>query len=262
MSLAHQPMAPVRPMPGPPVFSGALKVVSAERSGPLARLRFEVPDAFAGARAGQFALLSALRPGAPLLGRPISVILGPMLEFAFAVVGAGTAALAEAEPGEAVQVTGPLGNSFAAAERASLIVCDATHFGTFVALAQERAAAGAPADLLYVSGEGPIRALDEPVLSWLRPPFRSAKVVPLSALSQALDPCAGATVAAGARDAVMAVLQRRAASASLTAEAAVQAPMACGLGVCQVCIRTTRQGAPFLVCETPVVPIATPVFAP
>lgn len=255
-------MSAVRHDLGPPVFSGDLAVLAAERVGDIVRLTFPVPDAFRGARAGQFALLSSNRPGAPLLGRPVSVILGEHLQFAFAVVGEGTRVLAASEPGERITVTGPLGHGFGMAAAATLIVCDATHFGTFVALAMERHAAGTPVDIIYVQGEPTLAHLDAPVHASLEPFARGVQTVSLADLPDALAARGPETLAAGARDRVMAIAQIHAARAGWIAEAALQAPMACGLGVCKVCIHPARDGGTFLVCTGPTVPLTEPAFAP
>lgn len=249
------------PAPGPRVWSGDLRVRRASRRGGLVQLEFDVPAEFSAARAGQFAFLSSNRAGAPLLGRPISIIRTDTLSFAFAVVGAGTRSLAGTADGEAVFVTGPLGHPFNAAADATLIVCDASHFGTFLALAKERRAAGAPADCIFVREAGPAAVFDEDVLALLRPAVGTLSAVPLGELPQTLAARRQDVIAAGARDPVMAAVQHHAAETDSIAEASLQAPMACGLGVCKVCIRPRRAGGTMLVCEGPVSPIGTPAFA-
>lgn len=264
------------------VFSGDLEVSRLERDGPLAHLAFAAPppQAFAPARAGQFALLGSNRAGAPLLPRPLSILGGDALAFAFAVVGEGTRAIAAAGAGEALYVMGPLGNAFDAAREASLIVTDASHVGTLLALAKERRDAGAPADIVMVdTGTGPDTgagtgpgagaghetpgaALDAAVARCLAPVARRLTRVALADLEAALDAWTrpDTVLAAGARDPVMARVQAHAARAAIVAEAAVQAPLACGIGVCKACTRALREGGHHLVCLHCVTPIAAPLF--
>ena len=74
---------------------------------------------YAMAKAGQFIMLRIDRQAQPLLRRPFSIhnliidggqVLG--LEVLYKVVGSGTAALARRQPGNAVDILGPLGSGF------------------------------------------------------------------------------------------------------------------------------------------------------
>ena len=60
--------------------------------GTVCELRLDWPDAFKGARAGQFALLASLAPGAPILPRPLSLVprMDGALAIAFNIKRAGT----------------------------------------------------------------------------------------------------------------------------------------------------------------------------
>lgn len=248
---------------GPPVFDGDLPVRTVEHRGGLCLMSFAAPAAFAGAAAGQFVLLGSNRSGAPLLPRPISIVEADPLRLAVAAVGEGTRRLAEAGAGEPLHLVGPLGASFAAAAGADLIVCDASHFGTLLALATARAAAGAAADVVYVTQPdgSPLAALDAPVLSLLRPVAATLAAVAPADLEASLHRRRPAALAAGAADPVMAVVQRVAEAGGWRGEAALQAPMACGLGVCQACVRPLRSGALALVCMRPILPLGAPAFA-
>ena len=87
-----------------------LKVVASEEIGPYTFLRVERGGLDPGAP-GQFFMLEA--PGR-LLPRPMSLCLAPRGELAFLIdpIGPGTRAICAVEPGEQLQVLGPLGNGF------------------------------------------------------------------------------------------------------------------------------------------------------
>jgi dihydroorotate dehydrogenase electron transfer subunit len=85
-------------------------VRSVEPVGPYTLLRLERGPLEPGIP-GQFFMLEA--PGR-LLPRPMSLCLAPPHELGFLIdpIGPGTQALAALEPGDAIQVLGPLGNGF------------------------------------------------------------------------------------------------------------------------------------------------------
>jgi dihydroorotate dehydrogenase electron transfer subunit len=86
------------------------RVTGSERVGPYTLLRLERGELQPGAP-GQFFMLEA--PGR-LLPRPFSLCLAPPGELAFLVdpIGPGTEALCGLDPGDAIQVFGPLGNGY------------------------------------------------------------------------------------------------------------------------------------------------------
>jgi dihydroorotate dehydrogenase electron transfer subunit len=85
-------------------------VVANEKVGPYTLLRIDRGGLEPGAP-GQFFMLEA--PGR-LLPRPMSLCLAPPRELAFLidVIGPGTRALAQLEPGDGLAILGPLGNGF------------------------------------------------------------------------------------------------------------------------------------------------------
>jgi NAD(P)H-flavin reductase len=87
-----------------------LKAVAREEIGPYTLLRVERGGLDPGAP-GQFFMLEA--PGR-LLPRPMSLCFAPRGELAFLIdpIGPGTRAICEVEPGDDLQVLGPLGNGF------------------------------------------------------------------------------------------------------------------------------------------------------
>ncbi len=246
---------------GAPVADLDVEVLRCERRGSVCRLVLAWPNAFAGARAGQFALLKSLRPGAPLLPRPLSLVPVPGggLAVVFNIAGEGTRFLAEAVAGERLALIGPLGNAFDAPAEPILIVTDAPHVGTMLALALERRMAGHTDAFVYVTDP----AAPHPSDAILLADIAAAGLAPIAAapgdLAATLAQEARRYIAAGAADFVMAAAQRLAREHDLAGEASLQAPMACGLGVCQVCIHDAQAGR-ILVCEGPIFPLAVPRF--
>ena len=87
-----------------------LKAVAREEIGPYTLLRVERGGLDPGAP-GQFFMLEAPRR---LLPRPMSLCFAPRGELAFLIdpIGPGTRAICTLEPGDELQVLGPLGNGF------------------------------------------------------------------------------------------------------------------------------------------------------
>ncbi|WMS43285.1 hypothetical protein RDV64_02455 [Acuticoccus sp. MNP-M23] len=228
--------------------------------GTLCELQLDWPDAFKGVGAGQFALLASLAPGAPILPRPLSLVprMDGALAIAFNIKAAGTQMLAAAQPGDRIALIGPLGNRFSAPAEPITIVVDAYHAGTMLALCHERRAAGYNDRVLMVE-DGP-NPSDGPILAAFKATGAAVDYVPLASLSNALTRAAPAFIAAGAGNSAMSVSQAYAARAEIPGEASLQAAMACGLGVCKVCIHGTRGGPPLLVCEGPIFPLSQPDF--
>lgn len=249
------------------VFAGDLALADRHEAAGIVTLTFEPRDAFAAVGAGQFLIAASNRPGAPPLGRPVSILSAEPLTIAFALIGAGTAALAETAPGETIHVVGPLGRPFAAMPDDTLLVTDATHFGTLLALGAERRAEGHPLAILYVTRPpgpaGPVSTQEQDALliQMLAPHAAGLRAVSACALEAALTRSDAGAIVAGASDAVMAIVQRVAGDRGLAGQAALQAVMGCGIGVCQSCVRPMRDGSAALVCEGPVFALDRPVFA-
>lgn len=248
------------PAPAPRVHDAELLVREVVREESLCTLLLEPPEPGMAVAAGQYAMLKSLAPGAPLLPRPISLIPDPAgLRLAFNIVAAGTQALAGVKAGERVLFVGPLGNVFDPPDAPILIVADAPHVGTMLALAVERAGRGDT--VLYLADPARAHPSDASLVAAFRALDLTLLVRPPAAVAEVLSSGGFDYVAAGADDAAMAAVQREAARLGMRGEAAMQAAMACGLGVCQVCVHAGHGDRPFLVCDGPVFPLEQPVFA-
>ncbi|MEM8854515.1 MAG: hypothetical protein AAGD34_12505 [Pseudomonadota bacterium] len=253
------------------VFAGTVSVQTAAHADGLVLLELEAPPQFQTAKAGQFVMLASERADMPLLPRPFSILsVGTTLSLGFAVVGEGTRVLAKAQAGDDLYLMGPLGTVYAPDARPVLIVADASHFGTPLGLA--RALAG-EATVVFVTRPSDQRPCpyddavtaahqDAAALALFAETGASVETVALDGLKACLEGQAPGTVCAGASDPVMAVLQQVAEAKGWPGEVSLQAPMACAVGACEVCIRPTRDGRWLKVCEGPVVPLQTPRFQP
>src|SRR5438270_5744053 len=98
-----------------PVICSA-PVVSASRFGAYRELTVEASDMAEGARPGQFLNICVQPGGAHLLRRPFSIARADRaagtVSVVFDPVGLGTQWLAAREPGDSVDLVGPLGHGF------------------------------------------------------------------------------------------------------------------------------------------------------
>ena len=99
-----------------PVFQQIAETIRTEKlTGDIFRFTVKAPDMAAAAKPGQFVMV---RPGEgldPLLRRPFSihqVADGGLLQILFKVIGKGTQALAGLQPGQYMDILGPLGRGF------------------------------------------------------------------------------------------------------------------------------------------------------
>lgn len=255
-------------MKGQPVFDGRIAVLHNEARAGVVTLTLASPPEFETARAGQFLMVSSLRPGAPLLARPMSILATrPSLSITFTVYSDATRMLAEAERGERLHVTGPLGEPFGEMPHEVLAVADGTHFGTLLGFAHERAAERRPADVVFITRPpeqraGPVNAAEQDAV--LAERFervaRSIRVVPPDMLDSVLAHAPPDAIAAGASNAAMRIVQADAEGRGIPGRAALQTAMPCGLGACQGCIFPRRGGGWLRVCDGPVFPLGEPEF--
>ena len=197
--------------------SERLSVVTVEAVGPYRLLRLERGPVEPGIP-GQFFMLRA--PGR-LLPRPMSLCLAPKGElwFLLDVIGAGTRALADAQPREKVGVLGPLGNGFRLDVPRPLLVGGGIGIAPFPYLSERLGRA--PALLGF-------RSLLHAEAAVLVP---DAEVVVEPALVTEALP-SGRDVLACGPEPMLAAVRALAPDAQL----AWEAPMACGYGACHGCV--------------------------
>ncbi len=243
----------------PSIFETRLGVVAhAPAAQDYRLLSLEAPrDLLAACRPGQFfhLLCPASGADAPFLRRPMSIFDADTeagrLRFLYKVTGAGTRGLATLAVGDRLDVLGPLGRGFDIPRDARLIaVARGVGLATLAPLA--RAAAERGARLLAIcSARSPahLMALEH---------FRrlGAEIVTVTdadgdAAPEAVEALIEARIAAQGCDRLytcgsnrlLKMLQRVAARHAIAGEVALEQQMACGLGMCQCCVRHFRRGS-------------------
>jgi dihydroorotate dehydrogenase electron transfer subunit len=168
---------------------------------------------------GQFFMLEA--PGR-VLPRPFSLCLAPKGELAFLVdaVGPGTRAIAGLGAGDAIRVTGPLGNGFDLSARRPLLVGGGIGVAPFPYLSERL---GGPRALLG------FRTAHHAEAAALVP--NAEVVLDPTLVTEALPDDAGDVLACGPEP-MLDALEELHPGAQLAREA----PMACGYGACYGCV--------------------------
>ncbi len=224
-------------------------------------LEFDAPEIAAAARPGQFLMVATTDAVDPLLRRPMAVawlLRAGDRPVGFAIVveqsGRGTRLLARLRPGDSVAVLGPLGRPFRLPEgddgREHLLVMGGVGAAPFPFVAEALRAAGCRVrafvggrtreDLLCVAelealGAAVVTATEDGSAG-----VRGLVTEPLEAHLRAA--AAPATLYSCGTTAMMRAVQRLAERYRLPHQASLEAPMACGLGVCLSCV--VRVGTP------------------
>ena len=209
-------------------------------------------------------LLDACRPGqffhllCPSTGRDGPVLRRPMsiygasdgtLRFLYKVTGKGTEALATLAPGDRLEVLGPLGQGFRLdpAWRHILLLARGVGLATLAPLARAARLRGIAVTALC-SARAPEFLMSQELFA-----EEGATVVPLldsdgSAAVAAVEPLVAHHLSAGV-DAVftcgsarlLRLLQRQCAAHGVPGQVALEQQMACGIGMCQCCVRPFNQ---------------------
>jgi len=238
------------------------------------RVRVECPGIAATATAGQFAMVRIADRIDPLLGRPLAIYdtyrslndenpEGPAAErrfadFVYAVHGRFTGALKDLGPGDAMTLWGPLGNGYVEVPHTDHLLLVAGGIGqtALLTLGRERAAAGAKVTFCWGASSGKAFGdVDD---------FRRAGLdVHLATLDGSvgtrgtvidlLDRLFPAPTGSGERseagprhvaccgpDGMMAAVSRWSEAKGLGCHVSLEAPMACGIGICFTCVARVR----------------------
>lgn len=257
------PVADVRPSAvssgrpaGPPVAEHACRVISNAAVNPEYRhLVLDAPRGAFDAAAGQFFHLLCPPAGsdAPFLRRPMSVYRGDpdrrCIEFLYKVQGAGTRGLASLEPGDLLNVLGPLGQGFRLDPgwRHVVVVGRGVGLATLAPLAEaaRRRGIGATAVLsarnrallmtvedLERSGAEILTVTDEEGNSGPVHVERLLRRLIAEGKADAFFTCGS--------NRLLLLLQRLARENGIPGQVALEQQMACGLGMCFCCVREFR----------------------
>lgn len=203
----------------------------------------------------------------PLLPRPFSLLSASpedgKVEIYFKVVGKGTALMAALSRGDRLRLVGPLGNQWPQPEGDLLLVTGGVGVPPISFLA-EAIAAGGPRErgqaVLFYGGRtmGDIQLVERFEESGVEVHLATEdgsageKGTCVDALSRWLDarpPQVGTTVFACGPTGMLSATARLAEKRGLPAYVSVEAPMACGIGVCRGCAVEMRDGSYRMACD-------------
>jgi dihydroorotate dehydrogenase electron transfer subunit len=218
-------------------------------------LTFEVPKGI-GALPGQFAMIRGVGWGqAPLLSRPMSYLSGGTTpSILVKVCGDGSGRLGRAEPGETFMMLGPLGNAWHPPDpyRRSVLVAGGVGIAPLLFLAHQLTQSQHRPVLLY----GGRTSADLPLLEDAGE-LCSVKVATedgssghrgrvTELLQHYLAP--EVQVCACGPDPMMAAIANMCSAAGVSCEVSLEAPMACGYGVCLGCAVPCASGGYLYAC--------------
>ena len=222
-------------------FSQVTKVLEVARNTFL--LEFVSPEIARSAAPGQFVNIKIDRSFSPLLRRPMSIsdVEDNTVKILFNIVGRGTAILARTNPGETIDVIGPLGHGFSLTEDIDLAILVGGGLGAapFPFLTRELSRRNATtlsfvgtrtASQLALGGlQNVAVATDDgskgyrgTVVDLLR-----ARLGEMRARNARIFTC-GPTP-------MLRALQHLVREIQIPCEASLETPMACGIGLCQGC---------------------------
>lgn len=190
----------------------------------------------------------------PYLRRPMSIYsydqMKGELTFLYKVAGTGTGAMAELKPGESLNIVGPLGQGFEIRPewRRPLLVARGVGLATLAPLAQECANLGRPLTAIC-SARSPdllmstdlFRSYGAEVIT-VTDADGNSSVENLTALIEGLIRSRGidAFFTCGSAR-LLRMLQEIGAQHGIGGQAALEQHMACGIGMCQACVRPFRR---------------------
>jgi dihydroorotate dehydrogenase electron transfer subunit len=214
------------------------------------------------AKPGQFVMMHGDWGDAPLLPRPMSLLTsGSKLDILIKRVGEGTRRLLDVRPGDPIDVLGPLGTAFTApgAGERAVLVAGGVGVAPLAWWANVLASGTGPRPLFLYGG----RTKDDLPLSeeilvhsdlhvTTEDGSRGKKGRVSILLGDALGP--GTRVYTCGPNAMMAAVAAACGEAGVPCEASLEAPMACGYGVCFGCAIPKATGGYLYACtDGPVV---------
>ncbi len=218
-------------------------------------LTFDAPDA-PPARPGQFAMLRGADWGdAPLLPRPMSYLGGgPQPRCLVKICGEGTRYLGRAEPGDEFVLTGPLGTGWPVPEpsRLPILVAGGVGIAPLLFLAEDLINVGVRPILVYGARTSSELVLLEDARELCEVEVttedgslgRKGRVT--DALAHRLAP--HSQVFTCGPNPMMAKVAETCRALDVPCTASLEAPMACGFGVCLGCAVPTREGGYLYAC--------------
>ena len=218
-------------------------------------LSFDMPEGTP-ARPGQFTMIRGEEWGdAPLLPRPMSYLSGGQTpSMLVKVQGEGTLRMGRAEPGEPFALLGPLGIGWRAHDpaRRQVLIGGGVGIAPLLFLARELIAQGAKPVLLYGGRTARDLPLAQDALELCEVEFstedgsRGTRGLITELLLRHLTP--NAEVFTCGPDRMMAAVAAKCAAQGIPCEVSLEAPMACGFGICLGCAIPTMDGGFLYAC--------------
>jgi dihydroorotate dehydrogenase electron transfer subunit len=234
------------------------------------RVRFDCPAIARRIVPGQFLMMRLAGCDDPLLGRPLALYdtvfdAGGQpqgLDVVYLVLGKMTSRLATYQPGQALEVWGPLGNGFPPAPTEHLLmVAGGIGQTPFLALARETLGQRSYGDpprvvpqvrqvtLCYgartkelLAGIEDFRALGVDVRVSTDDGTAGRRGLVTQLLEEALDQSPRARVVCCGPEPMMAAVATIAAHRQVACQVSLETPMACGIGICFSCVAKVRTG--------------------
>jgi len=219
-------------------------------------LWFDMPEG-APAKPGQFTMIRGQEWGdAPLLPRPMSYLSGGTTpSMLVKVQGEGTIRMGRAEPGEPFMLLGPLGNGWRAHDptKRQVLVAGGVGIAPLIFLARELVAQGQRPVLLYGGrtardlplADDAIELCDLEIATEDGSRGLPGRVTDL--LTKWLS--SNVEVFTCGPDRMMAAVAQKCALAKIPCEVSLEAPMACGFGICLGCAIPTAGGGYLYACS-------------
>ena len=208
------------------------------------------PEIAATAQPGQFIMINCGRDF--LLRRPLSIhdVAGEDIAILFTVMGGGTSWLAELEPGETLNVMGPLGNGYTINPdyKRLLLVAGGIGIAPLVFLASHAAAQGYRVTLLmgaYSKAQLYPAAKLAPEIEFITATETGEHGRMVTGLLPDYAPAADQVFACGPAAMYLEMAARREAlglGGGKPVQISLEVRMACGFGVCYGCTIKTKQG--------------------
>jgi dihydroorotate dehydrogenase electron transfer subunit len=221
-------------------------------------LTFDVPGGFH-ARPGQFLMLRGAEWSQdPLLPRPMSLLsAGSDPSVLIRVVGEGTARMGRSSPGDRYRLLGPLGNGWRAPDpgKRPLLVGGGVGIAPLLFLARTLHERGVQPTVLYGARSSRDLPLDDEVarvaelVVTTEDGSRGMRGQVTDALERQLEQGRDVDVFTCGPEGMMASVAAICAAHDVTCEVSLEAPMACGFGVCLGCAVPTPGGGYLYACS-------------
>ncbi len=228
----------------------------------LYRLRLKVPDIATAAKPGQFVMLKVRHGKDPLLARPFSIhgVEGDDLFILYRVVGRGTQILSLTRPGKKLALWGTLGSGFDLNVDKPVLIAGGMGIAPIPFVAEELVKQGKEVHIYFglqtdKGYEALIEALEKRLdlagvtIYWATEDGSLGTKGLVTNLKLAVHFALGASVLACGPMPMLKAVAKVAAEHNRPCQVSLEAPMACGIGVCLGCVVPETGGGYLRACQ-------------